>query len=439
MPFCINFQRTTALQNNITNVSDTEQRLEIILSTEEFKPEMDTEIENARKNIEIKGFRKGHVPLGMIKKLMGPAIEASVAEKLASKYFIEISEAENIKPASRAELQDYSFDNDQLTITLTYQIHPEFDIKDYSEYSFVQDIYTVRDEDVDREINLILKGHGTLVPVDEPSEPKDTIIADLEKLDSSGKVLEDQKTENYHFNLEYLPADNPFHTSLLGKKAGEHVTVDIEPEKEGEETYRYEVTIKEIKRLELPELNDELVKELTQQKFDSIDAFRQDVREQLEQHFSNKSEQDLLESISEKFIEENPVPTPSAMVDSFENMLLENAKRQMGGKLPPGMDESELRVSIRPNAEKHARWMLISQKIGEMNKLDVTDDDIKAYAEKEAEKNPGMKAEDLMNTYMSTEFRDYISDSILKDKIYGIIKSSVTINGENKPLPQHNE
>ena len=430
-------QENTALQKNINNVSDTEQKLEITLSAEEFTPEIDRETESARKDIQIKGFRKGHVPVAMIKKVMGPAIEASVAEKLASKYFAEISEAENIKPASRAELEKYSFEADSLTITLAYEIHPEFEIQDFSSYSFVQDIYTVTDEDVDREINLILKGHGTLVPVDEPAKAKDTIIADLEKLDASGKAMEDQKTENYHFNLEYLPEDNPFYASLLGKKAGENVTVNTEAKEEGEETYRYEVTIKEVKRLELPEINDETVKEITQQKFESIDDFRADVREQLEQHFSNKSEQDLLESISSKFIDENPVPAPSAMVDSFENMLLENAKRQMGGNFPPGMDESELRVSIRPNAEKHARWMLISQKIAEMNKLEVNDDDIKAYAEKEAEKNPELKTEDLINTYMSTEFRDYMTDTILKDKIYSIIKSSITINGENKPIPSH--
>jgi len=425
------------LQKNINNVSDTEQKLEITLSAEEFTPEIDLEVENARKTIQIKGFRKGHVPVGMIKKVMGPAIEASVAEKLASKYFVEISESENIKPASRAELEDYSFDGDTLSITLSYEIHPEFEIKDFNDYAFVQDIYTVTDEDVEKEINLIIKGHGTLVPVDTPSEAKDTVIADLEKLDASGNILEDQKTENYSFNLEYLPEDNPFHKALVGKKAGEKVTVDIEGKEEGEETYRYEVAVKEVKRMELPELSNELVKEISQEKFESVEDFRTDVRGQLEQHFSNKSEQDLLESISARFIEENPVPTPSAMVDSFENMLLENAKRQMGGQLPPGMDENGFRDSIRPNAEKHARWMLISQKIAEQNSLEVTDEDIKAYAEKEAENNPGLNVEELIKTYMSTEFRDYMTDTILKDKIYTIIKSSVTINAENKPLPEH--
>lgn len=425
------------MQKNITNVSDTEQKLEVTLSAGEFTPEMDREIESARKNMQIKGFRKGHVPVAMIKKMMGPAIEAAVAEKLASKYFAEISEAENIRPASRAALEEFSFDNDRLIISLSYEIHPEFELKDFSNYSFVQDIYTISDEDVDREINLILKGHGTLVPVDGPSEAKDTIIADLVKLDASGNVMEDQKTENHHFNLEYLPENNPFHKSLIGRKAGENVTVDIEAKEEDEEAYRYEVAIKEVKRLELPELTDELVKEITRGKSESIEAFREDVREQLEQYFSNKSEQDLLESISSKLIEENPVPTPSAMVDSFENTLLENAKKQMGGKFPPGMNESEFRGSIRPNAEKHARWMLISQKIAETNKLEVHDDDIKVFAEKEAEKNPELKVEDIISTYTSAEFRDYITDTILKDKIYGIIKSSITINGESKPIPEH--
>lgn len=425
------------MQKNITNVSDTEQKLEVTLSAGEFTHEMDRETESARKNMQIKGFRKGHVPAAMIKKVMGPAIEAAVAEKLASKYFAEISEAENIRPASRAALEAFSFDNDRLIISLSYEIHPEFELKDFSNYSFVQDIYTISDEDVDREINLILKGHGTLVPVNGLSEAKDTIIADLVKLDASGNVMADQKTENHHFNLEYLPENNPFHKSLIGRKAGENVTVDIEAKEEDEEAYRYEAAIKEVKRLELPELTDELVKEITQGKFESINAFRENVREQLEQYFSNKSKQDLLESISSKFIEENPVPTPSAMVDSFENILLENAKKQMGGKFPAGMDESELRGSIRPNAEKHARWMLISQKIAETNKLEVNDDDIKVFAEKEAKKNPELKVEDLISTYMSAEFRDYITDTILKDKIYGIIKSSATINGESKPIPEH--
>ena len=427
------------MQHTTKNVSETEQQLEIILSAEEFTPELNNEIEDARKNVQIKGFRKGHVPTGMIRKLMGPAIEATVAEKLASKHFGEIAEKESIKPAGRAQLDDFTFGDESLSITLSYEIHPEFELKDYTGYSFVEDIYTVTDEDVENEINLILKSNGTLISVEAPAEAGDTVIADLVKYDAEGNELEDQKTENHHFNLEYLPEDNPFREALVGAKAGDTVKVEVKPEEDEEdgETFKYEVTVKEVKRTELPELTGELLKEVTGGKFEEIEPFRQDVRQQLEEHFSKKSEQDLLEAISAKLIEENPVPTPKTMVDSFENMLIENAKRQFGGEFPAGFDDRALRASMRPNAEKHARWMLISQKIAETGNLEVTDEDIKAFAEKEAEKNPSAKVEELLQAYMSSEFRDYITDTILKDKIYGILKSAVTIQGENKPLPQH--
>jgi trigger factor len=427
------------LQKNIRNVSDIEQELEIVLTGEEFKPELEQELEEARRSVRIKGFRQGHVPASMLKRLIGPSIEATVAEKMASKHFAAIAEEENIKPASRAQIESYNFDGDQLTIRMSYEIHPEFELKDLGAYTFTQAEYTIDDEVVDREINMILKGHGTLVTIDEPAGETDTVIADVTRLDAEGNPAEDQKNENHHFNLEYLPADNPFRVALAGKKAGESVEVTIEPKEENGETVRYRVEIKEVKRLELPELTDELVREITGSRFENVADFKGDVKLQLEQHFSHKSEQDLLEAMSARLIEEHEVPTPKSIVHSFQNMLVENAKRQVGGTLPKGLDEREFYNAMKPNAEKHARWLLVSQKIAQMNDLSVTDEDIKAYAEKEAEKNPSLNAADLLSTYMSTEFRDYIVDTILKEKIYDVIKSKVTITREATPVPAHDE
>jgi len=427
------------LQKNIRNVSDIEQELEIVLTGEEFKPELEQEFEEARRSVSIKGFRKGHVPASMIKRFVGPSIEATVAEKLASKHFGAIADEENIKPASRAQLESYNFEGDTLTIRLSYEIHPEFELKDLTAYSFTQAVYTIDDDVVDREINMILKGHGTMVTIEEAANDTDTVIADVCKLDAEGQPIEGQSNENHHFNLEYLPKDNPFRTALTGKKAGESAEVTIEAKEEGGETVRYRVDVKEVKRLELPEMTDELVREITGGRFENVADFKSDVKIQLEQHFNHKAEQDLLEEISAKLIEEHEVPTPKAMVQSFQNMLVENAKRQVGGKLPQGLDEREFFSAMKPNAEKHARWLLVSQKIAQLNDLKVSDDDIKAYAEKEAAKNPSLKAEDLLSTYMSTEFRDYIVDTILKEKIYDVIKSKVTVTTEAKAVPAHDE
>ena len=425
------------MQKNIKNVSETEQELEIILSAEEFGPEYNQELEEAKRSIQIKGFRKGHAPASLIKKLAGPSIEATIAEKMASKYFGEIAEAEKIKPAGRAQIINFTFAPEQLTLQLSYEIHPEFELKDFSEYSFTKAKYTVTDKDVEHEINLILKGHGTLISVDEAALSTDTVIGDVYKLNDTGEAVEEEKTENHHFTLEYLPEENPFRKALTGKKAGDMVDIENDRKESASEPSRYRVAISEIKRLKLPELTDDLVKEITGQRFESVADFTADVHIQIEQHFLLKSDEDLLESISAKLIEENPVPTPESMVASFSKMLVENAKRQMGGRFPKGFDEEQFRISMRPNAIQHAQWLLISQKIAELDNLDVTDDDIKAYAEKEADKNGAANAEDLLNTYMSSEFRDYITDTILKDKIYEIIKSKVTITEEETSIPAH--
>ncbi len=425
------------MQKNIKNVSETEQELEIILSQEEFGTEYNQELEEAKRSIQIKGFRKGHAPAGLIKKLAGPSIEASIAEKMASKYFGEIAEAENIKPANRAQITNVIFEPEQLTIQLAYEIHPEFELKDFSGYTFTKANYLITDEDIDREIKLILKGHGTMITVDEPASETDTVIGDVSRLNEAGEPEEDHTTKNHHFSLEYLPAENPFRIALTGKKAGEVIDVDAEQKNPDETPSRFRVTVSEIKRLELPELTDELVKEITGQQFEAVTDFLADVRIQLTSHFLNKSDEELLEAISAKLIEENPVPSPKSMIASFTNMLVENAKRQMGGGFPKGFNEAEFRVAMKPNAEKHAQWLLISQKIAEVNTLSVSDDDIKAYAEKEAEKNAEANAEDLLSTYMSAEFRDYVTDTILKDKIYDIIKSKVTITEEETPIPAH--
>lgn len=426
------------MQKNITNVSEIAQELEIILTADEYQPEYDLELEEARRSVRIKGFRQGHVPAGMLKRMIGPSIEASVAEKMASKHFAAIADEEKINPASRAQIESYTFENGNLTIRISYEIHPEFELKDFSGFTFTQAEYTVTDEDVDREIKLILRGHGTMVVSEEPAAEGDTVIGDVTKLDAEGADVEGSKNENHHFNLEYLPADNPFRVALEGKKAGDVVQVTVEPRQEGGETSRFRVEIKEVKRLELPELDDELVKEISQQRFEKVEDFRNDVRLQLQAHFSDKSEHDLLEAISAKLIEEHPVPTPKAMVAQFQNVLLENAKRQVGGQFPKGLDERELFNTMKPNAEKHARWLLVSQKIAKESSLEVTDEDIKAYAEKEAEKEPSLTVDQLINTYMSTEFKDYIIDTILKEKIYDVIKSKVTITKEATPIPVHN-
>jgi trigger factor len=420
------------LQKNIKNVSETEQVLEIILSAEEFGAEYSKELEEAKRNVQIKGFRKGHAPASLIKKLAGPSIETTVAEKMASKYFGEIADSGAIKPINRAEIISFSFEDDQLILRLAYEIQPEFELNDFSEYSFTKALYTVTDEDVEREIQQILKAQATLISVDEAASTTDTVIGDVWKLNDVGEPKEDSVTENHHFTLEYLPEENPFRRALLGKKRGESIDVENKKEETDAEPSTFRVIVREIKRLELPELTDDLVKEVTEQQFESAADLRSDIRNQIEANFIKLAEEDLLESISEKLIEANPVSAPESMVGSFTQMLVDNAKRQIGGAFPSSFDEKDFLETLRPNAVKHAQWMVISRKIAETENITVSEDDLKAYVEKEISENPSLDKERLLESYKTGEIRDFIAESVIKKKIYDLLKSKVTITEEER-------
>lgn len=423
------------MQHTISKISDTEQTLQIILAADEYSDAYKQEFDEARNNIQIKGFRRGHAPAGLVKKVAGPSVEATVAEKMASRYFGELAEQEIVKPVNRAEIIDFNFGDNQLTIELGYEVHPEFELADMSSYSFVKARYVIEESDIDKEIQHMLSAQGTLVSVDEPAGENDTVVGDVWKLDANNEPDEAHKTSNHHFSLQYLPKENPFRVALIGKKAGETAEVATTAASDDEEVSRFRIVISEIKRLELPELTDELVSEVTDQKFSTIADFRVDIRSKLEKHFTQTAEDELLEAISEKLIEENPVPAPKSVIASFTNMLFENAKQQTGGQFPKHFDEAQFRETLHPNALKHAQWMIITRKIADTQQLAISDEEIKSHLEKQTEKlSSDEQKQQMLDSFNSREVREYVAEIVFKEKLYTYLKANVTITEEDKPI-----
>jgi len=427
------------LKSQIKSINDTEQELELSLDAQEFQPELDNEYKTAQKKANLKGFRQGKAPLSIIKRMLGPQIQAQVVEKLASENFEKISKEENIKIIGQAGIRDFKLEeNNSLTIYLTYEVQPEFELKAFEEYEFKKVTYQVDDEVVEKELKALLRHYAQTDVIDEPAEKTDIVEATILKCDENGAALEGENAEKQTFNLEYLKSDSPFLSALEGAKKGDERQVTVEDEnpdtKETTTTY-YKLNVEEVKRITLPEFNDEYAEKLSQGKIKTTDEFKDDLKKQVDSHYTKKSNEDLLESIANKFTEDNVFALPLSLVDSYENMLVENAQRQVGGKFPAGFDEIKFRHEIRPNAEKHARWMLIRNKLAEMNDIKVGEEDIKEYAEKEASM-VGIDSETYMKQIMSSEYLPYITDAILRDKVLEHIKSACKVVEETEELPK---
>jgi trigger factor len=426
------------LDNTITSLSATQQEMTLTLEPSEFTPVLEARFKEIQANAQIKGFRKGKVPMELVRRLMGKEVEADTIEFLANKFFSEVAEEKKLKIVGKAHLRHFEYAPDQkLKIYVQYEVQPEFELKPYDEYSFTKVNYQVTDADVEAEVKTLLAQHGAWVSKEGEAEEEDLVIADMQKLDNAGMAIIGGRYEHQEFFLSELADESTLKKALLGVKVGDERNVDVELRKEDGtvEQTRFRISVKEVKRLDLPELTDELAKEFSDGRCATAQALREDIRQTLERYYEEKSEEDLLEDIAQRFVKDNAVEVPSAMVRSFENLLVDNARQRMGGSFPRGFSEEAFRREIRPSAELQARWMLIRYKLAEMHNLKVEEDDIRAEAEKEAQAN-GLDFNQLLQAYMSDQVREYVVDRILRQKIYDVVKSKVKINTETKPIPR---
>ncbi|MCS6988522.1 MAG: trigger factor [Chloroherpetonaceae bacterium] len=421
----------------IKTLSATEQELALTLEPSEYQPKLDESYKAAQANLQIKGFRKGKVPMEMVKRLVGKEIESDAVEALASDMFSKIVAEKKLKLVGRARIRRFEFNPDKtLNVYLVYEVQPDFELKPFADYSFKKAEYEIRAEDVEREVKAMLEEQGVWVSKDGEATEEDMVIADSQQLDSSGTPIIGKRFENQEFLIRMIRKESPLRAALIGAKSGDERVVEIEArdEKGRGETRKYKLFVKEVKRLDLPELTDELAKEITQGRAQTAAELRASIENALKERYAQKAEEDLLEEIAKKFVEDNPIEAPSAMIRSFEDMLIENAARRLGGKFPKGFDAQAFRRQISPNAKRQAQWTLIRYKLAEMAGIRIDENAVRELAEADAKEMGLENADQVLQAYLKEEMQSYVVDRILREKVFAYLKSNLKITTEPKRI-----
>ena len=149
------------------------------------------------------GFRKGKVPLPMLKKVYGEAIEYKASEDIANKKFWDIVKEQDLKPISMPQMTDLDFQlNESLSFKVKYEVKPTLDVKDYTRLEIEKPIFKVKDEDITAEVNNMLKSKAEFEPADTVEDNNHRITVDLQRIDEDGKDIEGSKSENMVIDLK---------------------------------------------------------------------------------------------------------------------------------------------------------------------------------------------------------------------------------------------
>ncbi|RJX27059.1 MAG: trigger factor [Dethiobacter sp.] len=365
--------------------------LEIEVPSEEVNEALDKAYRKMVKTLSVPGFRKGKIPRKVLESRYGPEIFYNEAlEILVDPAYSKAVKDCQLGPINKPEMELVQMEKDKsLIFKITVDVKPEVELGEYRGVTVKQVKKEVTPEDVDRYLSSLREQHGRLVTVDDGElQEKDLAVIDFEGV-IDGEPFEGGKAENYSLEIGSGTFIKGFEEQLLGARKDEQREVKAAfPEDYTKEALAgkeavFTVLVKEIKRPQLPELNDAFVQELTEE-FSTLEEFRADVENKLKESLRNREKMSLESEIVEKVAEESKVDVPDVLVEreldnifgEFEYYLrMQGLSLEQYGRLVEGGLE-KLREERREEALKRAKANLVLDAIIKKEAIDVSPEEI---------------------------------------------------------------
>ncbi len=417
------------METKLNNLSDYLREVEVTLGYDEIKDEIEKAYKAEQKKISMPGFRKGRVPISLIKKYYGDAIEYKAAEKIAEKKAWDAIDETGEKPISIPKFTELDYKGkDGLVFKVEFEVKPKIEPKDYTGLEIEKIIFDVKNEYIEEELKRLQKSKATYEEAETVENKNFRIYADLQRVDENGEPVKDNEpAKDMLIDLSEKNVNQQIVENVIGKKVGDEFEFTFEDEhKHGEEThkvtYRYKGIIKKIEKIVLPEITDEFIKEVTNGKHETVDSYKEEIYKYFKDYYDKESEEIMLNSLLTKVSQNNDFDVPEGHIELVLKRMvdyeIENAKRYN----QPVPDENQLREQLKDKAKWNAKWQLLMEAIAEKEGIKVTDDDLKKLAEEEAEKT-GISVEKLINYYKDSGKEA----TLLEDKVIEFLKANNTI------------
>lgn len=352
---------------------------------------LDEAFKKVVKKVNVPGFRKGKIPRKMFEQRFGvESLYQDALDILLPQAYSEAIDETGIEPVDQPDIDIEQMEQGKsLIIKATVTVKPEVKLGDYKGLEVEEDDVTVSEEDVDAELKQLQERHADLVAVEEGEVANgDTVVMDFEGF-VDGEAFEGGKAENYSLEIgsgQFIPG---FEDQLVGTKAGDEKEINVEfpAEYHSEELAGkpavFKVTVHDIKRKELPELDDEFAKDVNEE-VETLDQLKADLREKLETSRKQQADGKKRDALVAKAAENAEVDLPEAMIATETDHML----RELGQNLQAqGMsldmyyqfaqtDEEGMKAQFHDDAEKRVRQRLTLEAISEAENLEVTDEDV---------------------------------------------------------------
>jgi trigger factor len=371
------------MKTEFTDVSATQKTLTIEIPVDIVDAEINRVAKGYTKQARIPGFRPGKVPTNLVKKRFKEQILHDVAHGLIPRAVDEALQERGIEPVDTPNIKDVALEEGQpLKFTAAIETVPSFDVGDLSTIEATRHPSVITDEAVEKALQTLRQRGAKFEPVEDRGvENGDTVVLDIERKDADG-----EPDSHNDVSLELGSPANPpgFDAELIGLRTGEsktfttHFPEDYAVKEMANTDVQYSVTVKDIRRKVLPELDDEFAKDVGA--FESLSALRDRVRADLQQESEEHATQHLRTDVLKQLSERVTFDLPPSLVDrEMDRRIEEFASRLMQQNVDPrqaGIDWAQFRESQRDPARASVASALALDEIARREGLTVSAEDV---------------------------------------------------------------
>ena len=415
------------IENNVV-------KLEITVEAGQFNEALTKAFKRNAKKFNIPGFRKGKAPINMVKKYYGEGVLFEDAINICCEdTYPKALEESNIRPVDYPEIDIVQIgEGKEFIYTAKVTVYPEVELGQYKGVEVKKVEYVVAEEEIDSQINAMQQKNARVETKTEGTVENGNIAVIDFKGFVDGVAFEGGEGTDYSLEIGSGTFIGDFENQLVGASVGETKNVSVEfPAEYGKEELNgkpavFEVTVKEIKVKELPAVDDEFAKEVSE--FDTIAELKADMRKKLEEANELKAKREFEEAVIEAVCENAKVDIPKVMIDKEVDNMLKDFEMRLKYQ---GLDlntyyqftnnsEDKMRDFMKDGAEKRVKTELVMGKLAEVEKMEVSDEEILAKATEIAKQYGDQDIEKTTKLIVDSQ-REYVKANIVNEKLVDML------------------
>lgn len=426
------------MNHTVERLEKSQVKFNYTATAEEYAVAVDTVYNKTKHKYNVPGFRKGHAPKKVIEGIYGVGVFMNDAiNQLIDDSIEELEKSDEYELVAFGSVEDVDIKEDgSVVYSLIMVVKPDVTLGEYKNLDVKKAEVKVGAEQIDEYVKREQQKQARIIDADKTAEKGDLVLIDYCGT-VDGEKFEGGTASDYELELgsnTFIPG---FEDQLIGTKAGEQKDVKVTfPEKYHAENLAgkeatFTCTIKAVRVKELPEINDEFAKEVSE--FDTLAEYKADVEKKLLADETKKAEREYEDSLVEKIVDGSTVEIPDAMLKQEADEMIRDMEYRLayqGMRMEDylkylGMTREQLADEYKPQAEKTVKARLVMSEIVKVENIGIEDKDIDERLQKMADESS--KTVEEIRKSMHKEDINYIVNSIMSEKLLSKIKS---YNGE---------